>query len=167
MMKTLVAVLTISLWATITAWNAAASECAESSQRRAFRVAVIVFEGTVTNINAITKEETDPTAKVQLQRPLDGSPQLVTFAAERFWKGSPRKTVKVFLFMHPPQGSGYSFKLGEKYLIYALAETTRWAPLRAISNGDPTFAIGDCPLRVRTDIAVEAKSLGQALLPPE
>ena len=150
----------------LTASAVSASECKEVSQSVSFRTATVVFSGTPIRIESLTEEAADPTDKVQLQRPLDGDPKVITFSTERFWKGAPRKTVKVFLFLHPRQGQGYSFKLGGQYVVYATESVSKWAPLHAVIKDEPVFEVGECPLRIRTDIDAETRLLSQRTMVP-
>ncbi len=140
--------------------SALANECIELPQRDAFKRAAIVFSGRVERVEPVTRREGDPAAKVQLERPLDGSPAVVTFSVTKTWKGAPDNRVKLFLFQKPLQGPGYQFQIGHEYVVYA-HEATKWDPLVRIGQADPVYDLeSQCPLRVRTDVVAESKRLG-------
>ncbi len=140
--------------------SAFGNECVELSQRDALKAATVVFSGRVERIEPITRHEDDPAAKVELERPMDGSPAVVTFSVMKSRQGSPDKRVKAFLFQKPPQGRGYRFQTGHDYVVYT-QELKRWEPVLRISKRDLVYDLGsECPLRIRSDVAVEAARLG-------
>src|SRR6266851_2349637 len=98
------------------------SECVELSQHRALLDATVVFRGTVVKIEDVTEQEANPGDKVQVRRSDPTEPRMVTFMADQFWKGQATKLVRVFLFLRPPEGSGYRFKPGVEYIVYGLGK---------------------------------------------
>jgi hypothetical protein len=141
------------------------SECLEASQRKALLDATVVFRGTVIKIEDLTEQEANPADKVQVRRLDPSEPRLVTFMADQFWKGPAAGHVRVFLFLHPPEGTGYKFKTGREYIVYTLGKVNKWGPLDRLSEGQPVYDVGPCILRIRSDVGAESKLLGKGRTP--
>jgi hypothetical protein len=141
------------------------SECVELSQRKSFLDATVVFRGTVVKIEDVTEQEANPADKVQVRRSSPSEPRMVTFMADQFWKGPATRLVRVFLFLHPQEGSGYKFKSGGEYIVYTLGKANGWGPLDRLSEGERVYNVGPCILRIRSDVAAESKLLGKGRTP--
>ena len=113
----------ILLIAVSTMTTLAAMECGpEFSQRHAFRSAILVFRGKVVKIEdvGVPPLEYVGGGKVPMQPATDsGEPKLATFEVEQVWKGRTVVKIKMFGFMHPPEGDGYRFQLGNDYVVYS------------------------------------------------
>src|SRR5713226_6711630 len=111
------------------------------------------------------EQEANPSDKVQVRRSDPSEPRIVTFKADQCWKGPATRLVRVFLFLRPPEGSGYKFKPGREYIVYTFGKANEWAPLDRLSEGEPVYDVGTCILRIRSDVATESKLLGKARTP--
>jgi hypothetical protein len=138
-------------WFLIAMWlvtnYVAATECVELSQRKAFRAAFAVFRGTVVQVEPLHPEK--------------AYPALVTFKADRGWKGPVTESMKVLVV-----GSllvSYPFHEGETYIIYAMNDVPQhFENLPNLSRGAVVYGIGSmCLLRVRTDVDEESRRLGR------
>jgi hypothetical protein len=141
------------------------SECVELSQRRALLDATVVFRGTVVKIEDVMEREANPSDKVQVRRSDPSEPRMVTFMADQFWKGPATRLVRVFLFLRPPQGTGYKFKTGDEYIVYTLGKANGWGPLDRLIEREPVYEVGTCILRIRSDVVAESKLLGEGRTP--
>jgi hypothetical protein len=143
-----------------------AADCVSVSQKEAFKHATVVFQGRVVDVRDIPVSDQGITpGKVPVIAVDPSGPQLVTLMTERVWKGPDSDKIMVFAFRHPPQGDGYSFKVGQEYVIYTLGNVaTQWKPLQTASMGGPVYDVGMCVLRVRNDIAKELRLLGRTTL---
>lgn len=146
---------------------ASGTECIEISQRQAARHASLIFQGRVTKVEDVGDVfEKSGGERVATLRVSDSAPQVVTFAVDQVWKGPVVATVRVFGFRHPTFGHGYTFVVGREYVVYTPgAVSSEWQPLRPFTTDGLLYEIGDCPLRVRTDIATERRSLGKGKKP--
>lgn len=144
--------------------NLVASDCVQISQREAFRKAFAVFRGTVLKVEPlVSRELINPKSdKVPVVCADSSEPMVVTFKVDRGWKGPVTQLMRVFVFGRPSLGTGYRFGRGERYIVYALNDVPQnWDQLRKVSGAGLVYGIGACPLRVRTDVDKEARSLGK------
>ena len=127
--------------------NLTGAECIEFSQRKSFRHAFAVFRGTAVQVQDLDSDSS--------------SPMLVTFKVDRGWKGPVTETTRVFLFGRPPEGDGYDFRVGERYVVYATNTVPQnWGPLVKVRKEAVVYGIGDmCILRVRADVDRESRKL--------
>jgi hypothetical protein len=139
-----------------------AGGCVETPQRDAFHSAVLVFEGRVEKVEQVGGYTlSQPAQKMEIDRVLTGAPAVITFASTRFWKGQPRKEVKVLVMQKPSQGGDYTFQVGREYVIYSY-DASKWDAAVKLAAPSPLYDLGDeCPLRIRSDAAAEARSLDQ------
>src|SRR5260370_35975330 len=143
----------------------AACECAEPSKRQAFKDAVVVFRGKVTKIDHMNPiewhGEGDGAVKLaSIPRATDDQ-TLVTFHVTTSWKGPVTPILKVYATARPSMCDGYKFNEDTEYVVYATNNLSpNWEELKRFSNGDLVYEVGQCPLRVRTDVAAEVGRLG-------
>ena len=142
-----------------------AIDCIPLSQREAFRSAYTVYRGTVTDVDGvggIVDTSSGPVPTIQMK---DGSGVVVTFRVRHGWKGPITGVMRLFLFEHPAQGSGFSFRKNEEYIVYANNEVRQdWDVLRQFTQRGVVYGIGPCP-RIRTDLGSEEKKLGPGYTP--
>jgi hypothetical protein len=139
-----------------------ASDCVAASQQQAYQAAVVVFRGSVVKIEdtAATVDPVDrDTGKLALQ-PVSGF-KIVTVAVSRVWKGPSTSTIQLFVLEHPSMGTGFQFRVGSEYVIYALDDVEQnWSEIRRFSQQSRVYGIAvGCTLRVRVDVDAEARSL--------
>lgn len=142
-----------------------ANDCVEATQRESFRAAALVFRGRVSRIDdlaAVPSSSDNQMGKAPLEPSISSDPKLITFSVERVWKGKVGKIVQTFVLEHPPMGTGYQFRLGSEYVVYALNEIgQKWQPARQTRRRQRIYDIGiTCTLRVRTDVSKESHLLG-------
>jgi hypothetical protein len=116
-------------------------------------------------IEDVMEQEANPADKVQVRRSSPNEPRMVTFMADQFWKGPATKLVRVFLFLRPREGSGYKFKLGGEYIVYAFGKANGWGPLYRLSGGEPVYDAATCILCICSDVEAESKLLGKGRTP--
>lgn len=144
--------------------TALAAECVSISQREAFRSAAFVFRGKVLKVEDVSSDlpEDQAPGKVPVHRADPSDPYLVTFVVDRVWRGPTAKTVLIFGFRHPDQGTGYHFRPGVEYVVYVVDEVRadqQFDQLRRLSKGASVYDIGFCLLRIRTDVTRESAIL--------
>lgn len=147
-----------------------ANDCVEPTQRESFRAAAIVFSGRVSHIEDLAAAPSsleNQMSKAPLEPSISSDPKLITFSVERVWKGKVGKTVQLFVLEHPPMGTGYQFRLGSEYVVYALNEIDQKRPTaRHPRKRQRIYDIGiTCTLRVRTDVPKESHLLGLGKVP--
>ncbi|SRR5579871_77426 len=148
----------------------AAMECGpEFSQEKAFQSAILVFRGKVVSVDDVDLPPPGPMAggKIPLQPSPDSTePKLTTFSVDYVWKGHVTSVIKLFGFVHPPEGDGYRFRVGRQYVVYCSTEVDPgWAPLDRLRESHSVYDLGLCPLRIRMDVANEARLLGKGKVP--
>jgi len=140
-----------------------AGGCTETPTRDAFHSATLVFEGRVEKVEPVGGY-TLHSHELDLQQPLTGAPAVVTFETTRMWKGKPGKVVKVVVQQKPVAGGEYRFQVGHEYVVYT-GEASTWDLVLKMSTRIPVYDLGgDCPLRIRSDVAAEARTLGESKL---
>jgi hypothetical protein len=140
------------------------SECLEVSQRQAFRVAFLVFRGTVIRVQDLAGEPLSDVRTGERQPALSGRDGaiLVTFAVNRGWKGPVTPRIQVVVVERPTTGASYRFQYGREYVVYAIDHINQdWAALRRLSGGAVVYGLDPCTARVRTDVAEESRRLGR------
>jgi hypothetical protein len=124
-----------------------ACSCDTTPQDQAFHLADVVFHGRVDQIRNIGRGL------------WDAELQLVTMRVIASWKGLPGKTVTVFSLARPKMCDGYSFTKSTEYIVYASTKGT-WRDSYGSFSKDPVLEVGElCPLRIRIDVANEARLL--------
>ncbi len=140
-----------------------AADCVTGTQQQALRQAAIVFRGKVVRIQPVGDvplwnphtEEVEPTPAYS-----EGE-MLVTFQVDRGWKGPVTRRILVDAIEHPLLGSGYHFRIGVEYIVYAVAGLNQDLPgLRRLRPASLVYALPTCSPRVRTDIRDESRRLG-------
>jgi hypothetical protein len=144
------------------------AECVEVTQREAFRTAAIVVRGRVTRVENLRRF--DPvdreSGKLALERASD--PYVATLAVDQTWKGPLTSAIQVLAFGHPAIGTGFQFRVGSEFVVYALDEVNQDTPpsIRRFSGRSRVYGIGlGCVLRVRTDVVGESRVLGRGRSP--
>jgi hypothetical protein len=135
-----------------------AGDCAETPQRDAFCSAVLVFEGRVLKVEPVggySFPRSDKSDKIEIKQSLAGSPALVTFSVTRSWKGQSHPIVKTLVLQTSASGGGYVFQAGHDYMVYT-NEATKWEAVVRMARPNPVYDLGgQCPLRIRSDVAAE------------
>jgi hypothetical protein len=145
--------------------RASGLDCVPLPQREAFRSAYTVFRGTVTSVEGLGWTVDTSSGPVPTMHMEPGSGVVATFRVARGWKGPVTSVMRLFLFEHPEQGSGYSFRRNQEYIVYANDDVRQdWDVLRPFTQKGVVYAIGPCP-RIRTDLGSEEKKLGSGYLP--
>jgi len=131
--------------------------CVQVSQTAAFRNAKAVFDGEVKDVHYFDSPD----------KPGGGVRVLVTFDVSRQWKGAVRSTVQVHAWERALMCDSYLFKVGERYILYAVEQDKENGWADKYPSGTRILAIGDCILRVRTgdDLAGELDKLGHGNRP--
>lgn len=127
-------------------FSASACECTEIAQRKAFDAAVVVFRGTVVEINEhIFGPGTNH--------------MIVTFRVAKKWKGQVDSIIRVHTKLGGICG-GYIFKKGTEYVLYAPEMLDQNIDqVRQLVKGAPVYDVGLCILRIRTDVDRETAIL--------
>jgi hypothetical protein len=163
----------LPLLLSLTTWLAPAThatECIEISQRQSFKTASVVFRGEPVKIEHLNDvEPLEPAAgKLQPQPVSFEDPAVITFKVAETWKGPVIRYLKIFAFANPPFGAGYQFRQGVPYVVYAIdIPNPNWDKLLRVTKGEKVYAIGDCILRVRTDVSQESRRLGRGRKPKD
>jgi hypothetical protein len=145
--------------------QASGLDCVALPQLDAFRTAYTVFQGTVTSLEGVGGTIDTSSGPVPVIHMEPGSGVVATFRVRRGWKGPVTSVMRLFLFEHPQQGSGYSFHKDEEYIVYANNEVRQdWNVLRPFTQKGVVYGIGPCP-RIRTDLGSEEKKLGPGHVP--
>ena len=146
-----------------------ACECAESKFGDALKYAAVVFRGTVVRIDHLNpiqppdagNDKQDGVALVAIPRNVDDQ-TLITFKAIAGWKGSVTETMKVFAIAQPSMCDGYRFRPNVEYVVYASKNLNQnWEELQPFKQGAFIYDVAECPLRIRTDVAMEVRRLGR------
>jgi hypothetical protein len=71
--------------------------------------------------------------------------------------------MRVFGFASPSLGTGYKFRQGGRYIVYATNDVPQnWSLLAGFSGRSVVYGIGNpCRFRVRSDVAEESRKLGR------
>jgi len=157
--------ITVYIFLSLASMSCIGSECLEISRREAFRTADVVFRGTVNHIEHLESVETAASDKdnIPLRSVDPADPQLVSFTVSKAWKGPVTKTMRVFVWGRPSLGSGYQFRVGVDYVVYAQKENTdKWPSIVKAGRGSPVYGLGICPMRIRADANKESQALGKA-----
>ena len=128
----------------------AACDCVTQPQSRARAQAYAIFEGVVTGVQHVDppKSASDRT--------------LVSFSVSRKWKGPVGKEVKVHAAERALLCDSYTFETGQRYIVYAIRIDKESGWNDKYPAGTKIISVGDCILRIRKDIAEEAKRLGKS-----
>ena len=121
--------------------------CIEISQKASFRQAVVVFRGTVLDVEYLYPDKRD-------------GPFVTTFRADRKWKG-PVTSVMIIYSRRPWLNGEY--QVGRQYIVYAVNDINQNASdIRKASKGHTVYSIGFvCPQRLPADVAEESRKLGR------
>ena len=131
-------------------WLGMACSCVALPQAQSFSAAYAVFDGVVTDIHYFESEE----------RRGSFSRVLVTFAVSRSWKGPVDKKIQVHAWERALMCDSYLFEVGHRYMVYAIQQDKEGGWADQYPSGTKILSIGNCILRIREDIAVEAFILG-------
>jgi hypothetical protein len=146
-----------------------ACDCAEPKFRDALKDAAVVFRGTVVRIDHLNpiqppdagNDKQNGVALVAIPRNVDDQ-TLITFKTIAGWKGSVTATMKVFVVAQPSMCDGYRFLPNVEYVVYASKNLNQyWAELQPFKQGAFIYDVAECPLRIRTDVAMEVRRLGR------
>jgi len=157
-------ILRISLLVCMVVGRGNARECVEISQKTAFHAAAVVFRGVVEKLEHTAEiEVTDAiTGKRVMRHPDVHDDTIATFRVTATWKGFVTPTMKI----HSVFGGRYQFQEGKEYVVYAADSLNQdWDKLRQLNEGLHVYTIGDCPLRLLTDVARESLLLGKGHAP--
>src|SRR6202022_3965766 len=120
-----------------------------------FRGRVLKVEDTAATVDPVDRD----TGKLALQ-PVSGF-KIVTVTVSKIWKGPSSSEIQLFVFENPSMGTGFQFRVGSEYVIYAIADVAQdWSEIRRFSQQSRIYGIGvGCTLGVRVNVDTEARSL--------
>lgn len=145
-----------------------ACTCIEVPQKTALHSAVAVFQGKATKVEHMDMVEAfDPVSgKVEKRPPKVDDYTVVTFRVSKAWKGPVTSTMKVQATARPSMCSGFEFREGKEYIVYATDDINQdWDKLRPFAERLHVYGIGNCPLRIRADADRESRLLGRSRAP--
>jgi hypothetical protein len=131
-------------------FSASPCQTIELSQGETFKLASVVFDGTVTAVHHFEPEEERKFA----------SRTLVTFSVSRRWKGTVGSTIQIHVWERAMGcEQSYTFEAGRRYVVYAglFDKEGGWAD--QYPKGTKILMLR----RVAEDLDREAKRLGKAL----